>query len=431
MRRAFHLPVESSRRPSRVASGGSVVRSTGCGSSWVGFAIWIPRGRLCRGVFASRGRARLPRFPLWNPIAWGSGFAPGFGSSRRARSRIQAAATGPDPSPGGGSGRPDTWSIPPCMSRSKPRTARRLWGFLERLRAEGSQRLRAAGPGGGLLAALSLGDRSGLSLEARDTLARLGLSHLIAVSGLHLTLIAALAYAVGRLVFTRLGSIAERNDPRRHVDPGRGRLRCCLRTAERVGSSGSPRSGVPDRGRNRVRSASPGEAGTATRTGRDHRARLRARCALRGGCADVLRGQCRDPGGAGRKHAGRRRAGDRSPHPSRRRCAASDLGHRDCRHRAPGSRPLRPGGAGRRARQSDRGSAHRGCCCFPRLFSRRSRRWSDPTLGSPSGRCREARRRPVPRCAEPSNSPRGSPSSRRFPHPRSPHSCSHCCSPCW
>ena len=89
------------------------------------------------------------------------------------------------------------------------------WGFLERLRAEGSQRLRAAGPGGGLLAALSLGDRSGLSLEVRDTLARLGLSHLIAVSGLHLTLIAALAYAVGRLAFTRLGSIAERNDPRR------------------------------------------------------------------------------------------------------------------------------------------------------------------------------------------------------------------------
>ena len=71
------------------------------------------------------------------------------------------------------------------------------------------------GPGGGLLAALSLGDRSGLSLETRDALARLGLSHLIAVSGLHLALIAVLAYAVGRFVFTRLGFIAERSDPRR------------------------------------------------------------------------------------------------------------------------------------------------------------------------------------------------------------------------
>ena len=90
-----------------------------------------------------------------------------------------------------------------------------LSGSLERVRADASQRLQAAGPGGGLLAALSLGDRSGLSPQARDTLARLGLSHLIAVSGLHLTLIAALAYAVGRFAFTRLGSIAERSDPRR------------------------------------------------------------------------------------------------------------------------------------------------------------------------------------------------------------------------
>jgi len=90
-----------------------------------------------------------------------------------------------------------------------------LSGSLDRVRADASQRLRAAGPGGGLLAALSLGERSGLSPQTRDTLARLGLSHLIAVSGLHLTLIAALAYAVCRFAFTRFGSIAERIDPRR------------------------------------------------------------------------------------------------------------------------------------------------------------------------------------------------------------------------
>jgi competence protein ComEC len=90
-----------------------------------------------------------------------------------------------------------------------------LSGNLAGVRADASQRLRAAGPGGGLLAALSLGDRSGLSLEARDTLARLGLSHLIAVSGLHLTLIAALAYVLGRLTLGRLASLAERSDTRR------------------------------------------------------------------------------------------------------------------------------------------------------------------------------------------------------------------------
>jgi competence protein ComEC len=87
--------------------------------------------------------------------------------------------------------------------------------MLDGIRTDASQRLRAAGPGGGLLAALALGDRSGLTREARDALARLGLSHLIAVSGLHLTLIAVLAYAVGRLTFTRLVALTERSDTRR------------------------------------------------------------------------------------------------------------------------------------------------------------------------------------------------------------------------
>jgi competence protein ComEC len=52
-------------------------------------------------------------------------------------------------------------------------------------------------------------------VDARDALARLGLSHLIAVSGLHLTLIAALAYAGGRLAFIRLAFLVERSDTRR------------------------------------------------------------------------------------------------------------------------------------------------------------------------------------------------------------------------
>jgi competence protein ComEC len=90
-----------------------------------------------------------------------------------------------------------------------------LAGMLEGLRGKASQRLRDAGPGGGLLAALSLGDRSGLSREVRDRLSKLGLSHLIAVSGLHLTLIAALAYAAGRLGFSRIAQLAERRDTRR------------------------------------------------------------------------------------------------------------------------------------------------------------------------------------------------------------------------
>ena len=87
--------------------------------------------------------------------------------------------------------------------------------ILRRVRADASRRLQAAGPGGGLLAALSLGDRSGLSLETRETLAKLGLSHLIAVSGLHLTLIAALAYAFARPTLARVTPLAARSDTRR------------------------------------------------------------------------------------------------------------------------------------------------------------------------------------------------------------------------
>jgi competence protein ComEC len=88
-------------------------------------------------------------------------------------------------------------------------------GALDAIRRDASQRLRAAGPGGALLAALALGDRSGLTLETRDALARLGLTHLIAVSGLHLSLIGALAYAAGRLTLARLPALTARSDTRR------------------------------------------------------------------------------------------------------------------------------------------------------------------------------------------------------------------------
>jgi competence protein ComEC len=96
-------------------------------------------------------------------------------------------------------------------------SARSLTGVLQSARAEASERLRASGPGGGLVAALSLGDRAGLSPEARDALATLGLSHLIAVSGLHLALIAALAYAVARLALSRLAFLVVRSDARRQA----------------------------------------------------------------------------------------------------------------------------------------------------------------------------------------------------------------------
>jgi len=73
---------------------------------------------------------------------------------------------------------------------------------------------RAAQPGlldsgsvepGGLLAALSVGDREGLRPGTRDAFARLGIAHVLAVSGLHLALVAGLVFALAHFVLGWLG----------------------------------------------------------------------------------------------------------------------------------------------------------------------------------------------------------------------------------
>lgn len=81
------------------------------------------------------------------------------------------------------------------------RRERNAWtdrGGAERLRHRVSARLRSVGEGGGLLAALAVGDRNGLTVETRRDFARLGIAHLLAVSGLHVAIVAALGYALGR-----------------------------------------------------------------------------------------------------------------------------------------------------------------------------------------------------------------------------------------
>ncbi|MBE0502499.1 MAG: DNA internalization-related competence protein ComEC/Rec2 [Desulfuromonadales bacterium] len=54
-----------------------------------------------------------------------------------------------------------------------------------------------------LVKALAIGDKSGLSPEIRDLLARGGVSHLFAISGLHLALIGLALYAVGLTLYRR------------------------------------------------------------------------------------------------------------------------------------------------------------------------------------------------------------------------------------
>jgi len=82
------------------------------------------------------------------------------------------------------------------------------------LRARVARRLEASGSGGPLLAALAVGERSGLQPHTRRAFQHLGLGHLLAVSGLHLALAGGAAYGLLRAVLARVSPLARRHDVR-------------------------------------------------------------------------------------------------------------------------------------------------------------------------------------------------------------------------
>jgi competence protein ComEC len=91
------------------------------------------------------------------------------------------------------------------------------WRPLLRLhaaRARLDERLARTGPGGGLLRALALGERAGLSASVQDAFTRLGLAHLLSVSGLHLALMAGLVFSLARAGLGRSAWLAARRDTR-------------------------------------------------------------------------------------------------------------------------------------------------------------------------------------------------------------------------
>lgn len=86
---------------------------------------------------------------------------------------------------------------------------------IHRLRARVSQRLAALGPRTALLRVLGVGDRGGLDGEARLAFARLGIAHLLAVSGLHVLFVASFVYWIAFLGLRRWGGRVLLGDVRR------------------------------------------------------------------------------------------------------------------------------------------------------------------------------------------------------------------------
>jgi competence protein ComEC len=75
------------------------------------------------------------------------------------------------------------------------------WG-LDKIRFALSQRLRKKikGQEGEIAAALITGDRSGITLETRESFSRSGLSHILAISGLHVSLVAGIMFLLFRII---------------------------------------------------------------------------------------------------------------------------------------------------------------------------------------------------------------------------------------
>lgn len=83
---------------------------------------------------------------------------------------------------------------------------------IDDLRLGVAQRIRAAHPDqpGALAVALLVGDRGGLTPESVDHLRRSGLAHVLAISGLHMSLFAGSAFFAARLVLAAFGTVALR-----------------------------------------------------------------------------------------------------------------------------------------------------------------------------------------------------------------------------
>ncbi len=104
--------------------------------------------------------------------------------------------------------------VHPGLLQPIDRERRPVWVGWGRWREGLVERLAEQGRGGRLLAALALGEGSAVVEADRGAASRLGLSHLLAVSGLHVAVVLATGFAAARRLLARCGRLARRRDVR-------------------------------------------------------------------------------------------------------------------------------------------------------------------------------------------------------------------------
>jgi competence protein ComEC len=208
------------------------------------------RVELERAAVVPSGPPIPTRLRLW--LASEPGTAPGLGSAlpgERIRAHVRLAAPGGRRNPGAadtaqrarraGIGATGTLVHPALWVRIPEREGLRPLAGVHALRRRASERLAGFGPGGDLLRALALGEQGALAAATREAWAALGISHILSVSGLHLALVAALAFGAARRVLARSAWLAATRDVRE--------LALALALAAAAGYAALAGGGVPVR----------------------------------------------------------------------------------------------------------------------------------------------------------------------------------------
>ncbi len=155
-----------------------------------------------------------------------NGFAPGDAIRIRAvlsAPKIPVLAGGYDPARAayfqkiGGYGfaisKPEPVVLPPLskLSQVKRALVKYRFGLSRKIQ------MRAPPETAGLQAALLTGDRSAIPEHQKHSLRRAGLAHLLAISGLHMGLLAGGAYGMASLLFSMIGPLSRRYDMRKYA----------------------------------------------------------------------------------------------------------------------------------------------------------------------------------------------------------------------